>query len=312
MTCKNVEKGRVKMDVKKDGKKLKIGYIRVSSDQQVVDRQRLNIKRACPECIIIEEHYTGTTMDRPNWNKLMIAAEKGKISDIYFDEPSRMGRTASDCFITYKHLFLDLKINLHFIKGSHIDTDVYNESLQSSMDKINVDSNDAAADKMINSIFEAIREYMLALVEEQIYLVFKEAENEAKRLGERTRSGIAAAKKRGVRFVTNQGYHFKNKEEWRCRLLVIKYHKDFGGIFDTPKVSAIIKHGDKYTLKILETIKVEQGLLRASKAKHANCEPYNYEIIGAEYFKEKENELWTERFGHSMKEIQLLPTPAQK
>lgn len=293
-------------------KKIKCAYLRVSTDDQILDRQRLNIKRICPECIVIEEHFTGTTMNRPNWNKLMQSAEKGYISDIYFDEPSRMGRTAEDCFKTYKHLFLDLGVNLHFIKGSHINTEVFNESLQSCMSKIEVKSDDKAADRMINTIFEAIREYMLALAEEQIYLVFKEAEDESKRLGERTKSGIAAAKRRGATFITNQGYHFKNREEWRCRLLVIKYHKDFGGIFDTKKVSQIIKHTDKYTKKIIETIKVEQGIIRKDQAPHANKEPYNYEIKDAEHYKEAENSLWMERYGRSMKQVKILPTPEQK
>lgn len=293
-------------------KKHKVGYIRVSTDLQVTMRQKLNIKRACPDCVIVEEYASGRSMNRPNWNKLMQSAEKGYISEIYFDEPSRMGRNAKECFSTYRHLFLDLGIRLCFIKGSHINTDVYNESLQYSMSRLDLQSNDEAADKMLNTIFSAIQEYMLALVEEQIYLVFKEAEDESKRLGERTRSGMEAASRRGVKFVTNQGYHYKNSEEWRCRYLVIKYHKDFGGIFTTKKVARIIKHTEKYTLKVLETIKIEQGMLDVSKAKYANKEPYNYEIKGAEKYREEENRLWMERFGHLMKEIGYLATPERK
>lgn len=293
-------------------KKVKIGYIRVSSEQQVLDRQRLNIKRACPEAIVIEEKYTGTTMKRPNWTKLMVSCEKGNVSDIYFDEPSRMGRTAADCFATYKHLYLDLGINLYFLKGSHINTDVYRESMQNQMKSISVNSNDDAANKMINSILDAIQEYMLALVERQIYLVFKEAEDEARLLGLRTKSGLAAAKRRGVKFNQNLGLHYRNNEEWRCRYLIIKYHKDFGGQFLTDKVAKIIKHSKNCTLKYLETIKVEQGMMFSEDAKHAEKRPYNYEIKGAEEYKIAEDELWVERFGHRMRKVKLTKNQLQR
>ena len=287
-------------------KKVKVGYIRVSSEQQILDRQRLNVKKACPDAVIIEEKYTGTTMKRPNWTKLIESCEKGNISDIYFDEPSRMGRTAQDCFKTYKHLYLDLGVNLHFIKGGHINTDVYRESLENSMQDISVNSQDAAADKMIHSIFEAIQEYMLALVERQIYLVFQEAENEAKLLGQRTKSGLAAARRRGVTFDNNLGLHYKTAEEWRCRYLIIKYHVDFGGVFGTQKVAEIIKHTKQGTLKYLETLKVEQGMMDIKDSKYAEKLPYNHEIRKAAEFKEAEEALWEEKFGKPMKPVQLV------
>ena len=288
-------------------KKVKVGYLRVSSEAQVLDRQRHNIKNVCPEAIIIEEKYTGTTMKRPNWLKLMASCEKGNISDIYFDEPSRMGRTAKDCFTTYKHLYLDLGINLHFIKGSHINTDVYQQSMETKMNAQidSASSMDHAANKMLNGILDAIQEYMLALVEKQIYLVFQEAENEAKLLGQRTKSGLAAAKRRGVKFDNNKGFHYRNKEEWRCRYLIIKYHTDFGGVFGTNKVAEIIGHSKKCTLKYLETIKVEQGMMDLRDSEYAERTPYNHEIASANEYKELEDELWVEKFGKHMKPVPL-------
>ena len=290
-------------------KRVKVGYIRVSSEQQVLDRQRMNIKQACPDAILIEEKYTGRTMNRPNWTKLLASCENGTVSDIYFDEPSRMGRTAADCFATYKRLYLDLGINLHFIKGSHINTDVYKESLEGKMSQIKVDSADPAADKMLNSILQAIQEYMLALVEKQIYLVFQEAENEVKLLGQRTKSGLAAAKRRGVRFDNNKGLHYKNKEEWRSRYLIIRYHEDFGGQYNTAKVANIIKHSKSCTQKYIDTLKVEQNMLNAEDSNYADSRPYNHEIKGAKEFKVQEDKLWVERFGHHMIPIVLADTP---
>ena len=46
------------------------GYCRISTPQQNIDRQIRNIKKEYPNALIIEEVYTGTSQDRPEWNKL--------------------------------------------------------------------------------------------------------------------------------------------------------------------------------------------------------------------------------------------------
>ena len=46
------------------------GYCRVSTSKQNVQRQIDNIKASYPDAVIITEAYTGTSMNRPNWNKL--------------------------------------------------------------------------------------------------------------------------------------------------------------------------------------------------------------------------------------------------
>lgn len=188
-------------------KKFQIAYIRVSSDQQDGARQKVNILSRCPDALVVEETCTGRTMDRPMWNKIIQSAEGGHISDIWFDEPSRMGRTAKECFNTYKHLYYDLKINLHFIKSSHISTDVYQKALEGSISAIKIKSGDNCADRMINAIMKAIEDYQLDLIEKQIYMAFKHAEDESNNLSMRVKSGIAEAKKRGVKFGREKGAH---------------------------------------------------------------------------------------------------------
>ena len=46
------------------------GYARISRPQQSIERQIRNIKAAYPEAVIVQEAYTGTKMDRPEWGKL--------------------------------------------------------------------------------------------------------------------------------------------------------------------------------------------------------------------------------------------------
>ena len=47
------------------------GYARVSTLKQKIERQIANIKKEYPNAIIIDEAYTGTSMDRPKCNKLV-------------------------------------------------------------------------------------------------------------------------------------------------------------------------------------------------------------------------------------------------
>ena len=46
------------------------GYARISTMKQSIARQIDNIKAKYPDAVIIHEEYTGTTTDRPAWNKL--------------------------------------------------------------------------------------------------------------------------------------------------------------------------------------------------------------------------------------------------
>ena len=46
------------------------GYARVSTDRQRVERQIDNIKQAYPDAVVIQEEYTGSTIDRPKWKTL--------------------------------------------------------------------------------------------------------------------------------------------------------------------------------------------------------------------------------------------------
>ena len=59
------------------------GYCRISTKQQSIDRQIRNIKGSYDKAVIIQEVYTGTKQDRPEWNKLYKKAKAG--DTIIFD-----------------------------------------------------------------------------------------------------------------------------------------------------------------------------------------------------------------------------------
>ena len=78
------------------------GYCRISQKKQSIDRQIRNIKSAYPEATIIEEAYTGTSLDRKEWNKLFKKVKDG--DTIIFDSVSRMSRNAEEGFTAYEEL----------------------------------------------------------------------------------------------------------------------------------------------------------------------------------------------------------------
>ena len=107
------------------------GYARISTKKQSLKRQTENIKRFEPRAVIIEEEFTGTTTDRPKFNKLI---KNIKADDtIIFDEVSRMSRNAEEGIELYEKLF-DKGVNLIFIKEPSINTSVYREKLNKQLD----------------------------------------------------------------------------------------------------------------------------------------------------------------------------------
>ena len=79
------------------------GYCRVSTPKQSITRQVENIKSQYPDAIVIEEAYTGTTLDRPKWINLEKMLRTGDI--VIFDEVSRMSRNSTEGFVLYKRLY---------------------------------------------------------------------------------------------------------------------------------------------------------------------------------------------------------------
>ena len=96
------------------------GYCRISQKKQSIERQIRNIKAIYPEAVIIQEAYTGTSIDRKEWNKLYKKAKEG--DTIIFDSVSRMSRNAEEGFSAYEELFTR-GINLVFLKEPHINTE---------------------------------------------------------------------------------------------------------------------------------------------------------------------------------------------
>ena len=195
------------------------GYCRISTKKQSIDRQIRNIRSSFPEALIIQEAYTGTSVNRPEWNKLHKKIREHDV--IVFDSVSRMSRNASEGFTLYKELY-DRNIRLVFLKERHIDTDSYKEAMNGIVSQ-QFESGDNATDELINSIMDAVNKFMMNKVEQDIFKAFEQSEKEVADLRQRTREGIETARLNGKQIGAAKGSRYETKKSKEMKG-VIKCH----------------------------------------------------------------------------------------
>lgn len=200
------------------------GYTRISTRKQSIERQIRNIKAEYPEAVIIQEAYTGTRIDRKEWNKLFNTVKEN--DTIVFDSVSRMSRNAAEGFNTYEALF-NRKVNLVFLKEPHINTSVYRNALQNAVPMTGT---------TVDYILEGINQYLMALAKEQIRLAFKQAEKEVTDLHQRTKEGIETARINGKQIGQKQGATLTTKKSIAAKEVIKKHSKDFSGTLDDIEV----------------------------------------------------------------------------
>lgn len=200
------------------------GYTRISTRKQSIERQIRNIKAEYPEAVIIQEAYTGTKIDRKEWNKLFNTVKEN--DTIVFDSVSRMSRNAAEGFNTYEALF-NRKVNLVFLKEPHINTSVYRNALQNAVPMTGT---------TVDYILEGINQYLMALAKEQIRLAFEQAEKEVTDLHQRTKEGIETARINGKQIGQKQGATLTTKKSISAKEVIKKHSKDFSGTLDDIEV----------------------------------------------------------------------------
>lgn len=205
------------------------GYARISRPQQSIERQIRNIKTECPEAIIIQEVYTGTKINRPEWNKLF--SKVGKGDTIIFDSVSRMSRSTDEGIQTYFELYLR-GVKLIFLKEHYIDTDVYSDNMR---DKIQLQGTDE------DEIFKGLNNYFKKLAERQIRIAFEQAEKEVQDLHQRTKEGIETARLRGRQIGQKSGNVLNIKKKAPVKEVIRKHCKDFGGSLSDKECIALTK-----------------------------------------------------------------------
>lgn len=201
------------------------GYCRISTKKQSIERQERNIKSEYSKAHIVKEAYTGTSLNRPEWNKLYRKIKSG--DTVVFDSVSRMSRNAEEGFALYKELY-EKGVSLVFLKEGHIDTQSYKQALDGII-TASFTSGDNAADELVNSIMAAVNKFMMNKIEQDIYKAFEQSEKEVSDLRQRTREGIETARLGGKQIGTVKGTTYETKKSKEVKPLIIKHSRDFNG-----------------------------------------------------------------------------------
>ena len=225
------------------------GYCRKSQQKQNIERQIRNIKAEYPNAIIIQEAYTGTTIDRKEWNKLYKAVKAG--DTIIFDSVSRMSRNAVEGFTAYEELFRR-GVELVFLKEPHINTKTFKTAIETAIPMTGTN---------LDFILDGVNKYLMALAKEQIIIAFQQAEKEVADLHQRTREGIETARLKGKQIGLKQGTKLNVKKSAPAKEAIRKYSKDFDGVLEDAEVIKLagISRNTYYKYKRELKEEAEQG-----------------------------------------------------
>ena len=197
------------------------GYVRISTKKQSIQRQINNILREYPKAKIIEETFTGTTVNRPEWNKLKMRIKKGNI--VVFDSVSRMSRNSKEGIEEYRELY-NLGINLIFIKEPYINTDLYKDQLK-AYENIKTEEED------LEPLFKGIQETLNRLAEKQIKIAFEQSEKEVEDLRNRTKEALQILKSNGKK-LGHKKKTLVTKKSIGCKMKIQKISKRYQGIMN--------------------------------------------------------------------------------
>ena len=192
-------------------------YARISTPTQKLDRQIENLLRSAPDAVLYKETYTGRSIHRPEWMKLMKAVQPG--DTIVFDEVSRMSRDADEGVATYEELF-NQGVELRFLKEPHINTETYRSALSTSINMTGTN---------VDFIISGINQYLMALAREQIRIAFEQAGKEVEFLRSRTKEGLRTAKANGQVLGRKEGSTIETKKAKHAKEIILKHSKSFGG-----------------------------------------------------------------------------------
>lgn len=202
------------------------GYCRISTPQQNIERQVRNIVAAYPAAHIVREVYTGTACQgRVELDKLLRTVQSG--DTIVFDSVSRMSRNAEEGCDLYETLY-NRGVTLCFLKEPHINTDTYKQALQRQI-STTPETGNAATDRFVSGIMDALNRYTADLAKEQIRLAFAQAQKEVDDLHQRTREGLMTARLNGKQIGQTPGRKLNIKKSAPCKEQIKKYSRDFGG-----------------------------------------------------------------------------------
>ena len=218
-------------------------YCRTSKKTQNIERQVRNLTARYPDGIVITEKYTGTTLDRPEWNKLYKKVKPG--DTIAFDSVSRMSRDANQGFETYLELY-NKGVNLEFLNEPMISSSTFKHALENTVPKTGTD---------VDLILEGVNKFLMELARQQIKLAFDQSQKEVDDLHIRVSQGLESARLNGKQIGGVKGSKYNVKKSQQAKELIKKYSKDFDGSLNDADVIKLVGVSRKTYYKYKKEVK---------------------------------------------------------
>lgn len=226
---------------------MRYGYCRTSKPKQSIERQIRNIKAAYPDAVIVQEVFTRTRLDRPEWLKLMRRIQPG--DEIVFDGVSRMSGDAKEGFAAYEELY-QKGVNLVYLKEPHINTEAYKKALENNIQ---------LTGSNVDYILEGVNRYLLELAKEQIRLAFEQSEKEVQDLHQRTREGIETARLNGKQIGRQKNSIVVTRKSIESKEVIKKLSKEFGGNLSDAEIMRLTGLARNTYYKYKRELKGEHG-----------------------------------------------------
>lgn len=199
-------------------------YCRISRKTQNIERQVRNLTAHYPQGVVIKEAYTGTKIDRPEWNKLYKKVKAG--DTIVFDSVSRMSRNAEEGFKAYEELY-NRGVNLVFLNEPMINTDTFKHAIENTVPKTGTE---------VDLILDGVNAFLMELARQQIKLAFEQSQKEVDDLHTRVSQGMETARLNGKQIGGKAGSKYNVKKSIEAKEQIKKYSKDFDGSLNDTEV----------------------------------------------------------------------------
>lgn len=238
------------------------GYCRISTNKQSLLRQENKIRKLFPFAHIVSETFTGTKIaGRKDWNQLykrIVEQAETKRVRVIFDSVSRFSRNADEGCDLYEDLFRR-GVTLVFLQEGHINTDVYREALQRQID-IYVNTGNKATDKLLNTIIDALNQFVIDLAKEQIRIAFEQAQKEVDDLHQRTKEGIETARLAGKQIGQRKGAKLTTKKSVEMKSKIQKMAREFEGNMTDSEVISVLRLSRNTYYKYKKELMWEENL----------------------------------------------------
>lgn len=192
------------------------GYCRVSTTSQKLDRQIKVIRNEYPDAIIFSEKYTGSTLNRPEWNRLMSKVTSG--DTIVFEDVSRFSRDdAEEAFKLYEELY-NAGIKLVFISKPHLNTDSYKE--MGCTLKNEYISGDDINGEILNESIAFINKVLFMVRRQQFMAAFDQSYQELVNIRKNIKQGMEVARDKGKQIGhKKESTYVTNRERVAIRII---------------------------------------------------------------------------------------------